>query len=255
MGFPWWQPAHLNGLIPFASSPAGINQNPNLSSFCHETSHGPMQSCAGLLTTLEDQLRCDALPEISCSERVFCKNTKPKTKERKAMKSTVISCFLVLMLLTAVAFSKSDEDTSKTEAQKSFEKIKLLAGSWQSDDPKLPLTIEYRVTSNGSAVLSEMFDEHDHMITMIHLNDGRLMATHYCAAGNQPRMEAKTSADGKTVEFNFIDGTNLNSSLEGHMHRLVITLADAGHHTEDLIFQTKDGKHEKIVHVSMHRTN
>jgi hypothetical protein len=169
------------------------------------------------------------------------------------MKSTIISFSLILMLLTAVAFPKSDDDAPKPEAQKSFEKLKLLAGAWESDNPKLPLTIHYRVTANGSALLSEMLDERDHMITMFHLDDGRLMMTHYCTAGNQPRMRGKTSADGKTVEFDFIDGTNLNSTKDGYMHRLIISMVDGSHHSEDLIFLSKDGKHEKVVHVDMHR--
>lgn len=170
------------------------------------------------------------------------------------MKSTVVSFFLILTLLTGSAFAKSDDDTAKSEAQKSFEKLKLLAGSWDSDNPKLRLTVKFRVTSNGSALLSEMLDERDHMITMFHLDDGRLMATHYCAAGNQPRMLGKTSADGNTVEFDFLDATNLNSTQDGHMHRLIITMIDSSHHSEDLIFQSKDGKHEKVVHVDMHRS-
>ena len=41
-------------------------------------------------------------------------------------------------------------------------------------------------------------DGHDDMISMLHLDADRLLMTHYCGAGNQPRMQAEASSDGKT---------------------------------------------------------
>jgi hypothetical protein len=75
---------------------------------------------------------------------------------------------------------------------------------------------------------------------MFHMDNDRVMATHYCMAGNQPRMVASGSPDGKTITFNFVDGTNIASPKAGHMNHLVITIADADHHTEDWTF-VKDG--------------
>jgi hypothetical protein len=56
--------------------------------------------------------------------------------------------------------------------------------------------------------------------------------THY-GADDQPRMQATTSADGKTITFNFLDATNLASPADAHMHRVVIAWLDANHHTEE----------------------
>jgi hypothetical protein len=169
------------------------------------------------------------------------------------MKSACITLVIFVIAMTASSVFGADTTSPKPEADKTFEQLKILGGSWESDDPKNPLTVKFRLTSNGSALLSEMFGERDNMITMFHLDDGRLMATHYCAAGNQPRMIGKLLPDGKSVEFDFIDGTNLNST-NGYMHGLVIGMIDDTHHSEDLIFQTKDGKHQKVVHFNMHRT-
>jgi len=33
--------------------------------------------------------------------------------------------------------------------------------------------------------------EHESMVTMYHLDKGRVMMTHYCSAQNQPRMQAR----------------------------------------------------------------
>jgi hypothetical protein len=79
-------------------------------------------------------------------------------------------------------------------------------------------------------------------ITMFHLDGERLVLTHYCDAGNQPRMVATTSPDGKTITFNFLDATNLLSSQMGYMQRVVFSLIDADHHTEMWEFATADGK-------------
>ena len=64
------------------------------------------------------------------------------------------------------------------------------------------------------------------------------MLTHYCDAGNRPRMVARTSPDGKTVEFDFLDVAG--GTEHGHMHHAVFTVIDADHHTEDWTFMTKD---------------
>ena len=70
--------------------------------------------------------------------------------------------------------------------------------------------------------------------------------THYCGAGNQPRMKATASPDGKTITFEFLDATNLASPQAGHMHRVVFTMIDANHHTEEWTF-LDNGKEVKEV--------
>ena len=61
----------------------------------------------------------------------------------------------------------------------------------------------------GSAVMGAGFDAHanETMITMIHMDGGRLMLTHYCVAKNQPRMVASCiSKDGSQITFECLDG-------------------------------------------------
>src|SRR5947209_1905653 len=130
------------------------------------------------------------------------------------------------------ASAKPDTSAAQSDAQRLFDKLKTLLGSWDSDNPKRPFQVKFRLSSNGTAIVSDMDAAPDNMVTIYHLDDGRLMMTHYCAAGNQPRMVGKISPDGKTLEFDFLDATNLNSTPDGHMHREVITVADADHHSE-----------------------
>jgi hypothetical protein len=141
------------------------------------------------------------------------------------------------MSISTVTFAQSD-------AQKSFDKLKILAGTWEGTLEGQPVQVSLRVTSMGNALLHEMkvTGRPDDPITMFHLDGERLVLTHYCDAGNQPHMVATISPDGKTITFDFLQATNLLSSQMGHMQRAVFTFIDADHHTEKWDFAMADGK-------------
>ncbi len=143
----------------------------------------------------------------------------------------------ILLLATASA------GLAQTAAQKSFDQLKSLTGAWEGKNVQgMPVQVSFRDTAGGSALMSEIHGHGpENMISMFHLDGpNRLMMTHYCGAGNQPRMVASASADGKTFTFDFVDGTNIPSAESGHMQRLVITMLDANHHTEDWTFKDHD---------------
>ena len=124
--------------------------------------------------------------------------------------------------------------------KESFEALKGLEGAWRGKDTLgHQAEIRFRVTSDGTALFSELVEPNhqtpsleDDMITMIHLDGDRLLLTHYCGAGNQPRMKGIASPDGKTITFDFVDATNLPSSRTGHMRQVVIKFISPDHHTE-----------------------
>jgi hypothetical protein len=154
--------------------------------------------------------------------------------ERKEAMTQPIRVAIALTILLAATMAVAQSD-----AQKSFNHLKTLTGSWEgkASDGK-SVQVSFRDTAGGSALMSEI---HGHgpedMISMFHL-DGpdRLLITHYCGAGNQPRMQATTSPDGKTITFTFVDATNLSGPEDGHMQQLVIAMLDVNHHTEDWTF-------------------
>jgi hypothetical protein len=148
---------------------------------------------------------------------------------------------LALLVIFAAASA-----VAQSEAQRSFDQLKSLAGIWEGKNSMgEPLQVSFRVTSNGSAVMSEIVGHGENMISMIHLDGpNRLLLTHYCASGNQPRMQARTSPDGKTINFDFLDATNLATPDAGHMRSVVIAVVDPNHHTEEWTF-TDHGKEMK----------
>ena len=189
------------------------------------------------------------------------------------MKSLRIMLSVVLLSLSTVAFAQSGvqkTDTQKSDAQKSFDQLKTLAGSWQASittDPPLHEMgngavglVSLRVTSRGNALVHEMTDpskpddptRYDHPVTMFYLDNDRLLLTHYCDAGNRPRMTARTSPDGRTVEFDFLDVAG--STQYGHMHHAVFTIIDANHHTEDWIYMMPGDK-PMHAHFELQRKN
>ena len=127
---------------------------------------------------------------------------------------------------------------AQSNTQKTFDSLKALAGNWEGKNNQgQTLRVSFRETAGGSALLSEIHGQGpENMISMIHLDGDRLLMTHYCGAGNQPRMKATLAPDGKSVIFDFIDATNLSSPDAGHMHHVVFAMPDADHHTEEWTF-------------------
>jgi hypothetical protein len=166
-----------------------------------------------------------------------------------------IAFSLLLVLMAAAAFAQTD-------SQKSFDQLKTLAGTWkgpatatpaQPDWDDKPIYVSFRVTSRGNALVHEIKQpgtpddpSKDDPITLLYVDDGRLTLTHYCDAGNRPRMVAEASPDGKTIEFEFADVAG--STQFGHMHHAVFTIIDANHHTEDWTYMLPG---DKMVHAHM----
>jgi hypothetical protein len=123
----------------------------------------------------------------------------------------------------------------------SFDKLKSLAGEWEGsfieDGQKFAATTSFRVVSDGSALMDVLGAGTPHeMVTMFHMDGNDLLATHYCAAHNQPRFRLASSADPNVLAFEFKDATNLASLAVPHMVGVKLTLLDANHHLEDWTF-------------------
>ena len=154
-------------------------------------------------------------------------------------------------ILIAVLTLAAASAVAQTDAQKAFSNIKSLPGTWEGDTRMGPVQVTFKTTAGGSAVMSEILGKED-MITMFNLDGpGRLLMTHYCAAGNEPRMEASISPDGKVITFNFVDATNLAAPDTGHMQKMVLTLVDDNHHTEEWTFVDHGKEHKEMF--DLHR--
>jgi hypothetical protein len=176
-----------------------------------------------------------------------------------------------MLLLATMALAQHEMQTSATQsaqpdAQKSFMELKSLAGAWKGSvtiDPPQPdmnggaIAVSLRVTSRGNALVHEMQEagtpldaaKYDHPVTMFYVDNDQLSLVHYCDAGNRPRMVARTSPDGKTLEFDFVDVSG--STQRGHMQHAVFTIVDANHHIEEWTYLMPG---DKPMHARMDLT-
>jgi hypothetical protein len=115
-----------------------------------------------------------------------------------------------------------------------FEKLRSLAGTWVGlagfGQPTDSTVVTYRVTGGGNVVMEILFEGTPHeMVTMYHRDGDDLLLTHYCGAGNQPRMKAEKGDDPSVIRFDFTGASNLASPNDMHMHSAVIRFVDADH--------------------------
>jgi hypothetical protein len=150
------------------------------------------------------------------------------------MKRTALAVSVFTLLAAMAAFAQSS-------GQKSFDTMKSITGNWEGKDSQGgAVAVSNRVTAGGSAVVSElkttMHGKAEDMISMINMDGDRVLLTHYCSAGNQPRMQAAISPDGKSITFTFVDATNLSSPDAPHMKSVTFNFIDENHHTEEWHF-------------------
>ena len=120
-----------------------------------------------------------------------------------------------------------------------------LAGSWRpADNPASRLRVHFSLTAGGT-VLVESWEKEGlpHSLTLYHRDGTRLIATHYCPQGNQPRLTAaRTSTvrpgEAWSMQFLFRDATDLGGD-EAHLHRL--RLAQVG---ADRLSRAESYRHE-----------
>jgi len=140
-----------------------------------------------------------------------------------------LSSLVLALVCTTLNAAEKDSPISSAEA---FKRIKAMAGEWKGtagpDGKGDGAVVSYRVASAGSIVVETFFPNTKHeMMSVYHLDGNNLLMTHYCAAGNQPRMKLSRKSTADHLVFDFDGGTNFKPKKDGHMHSLRLTFADA----------------------------
>lgn len=151
------------------------------------------------------------------------------------MKITIRVVIAALSAFMSIApASSSEEDypgggmlqvANERAFKEAFARLKRLEGTW--DEAEYGRVIEYRLTGKGSALIEEFVGDPP-MTSVYHLDGNELRLTHYCNAGNQPRMKG-ASYDGDNLKFNFLDVTNLSAPDAYHTRTLDIEFHDDDH--------------------------
>jgi hypothetical protein len=144
------------------------------------------------------------------------------------MRHTAMIC-LVLAFGAGVARGET-KGAAVADGKAALQSLKALAGEWQGhhtteDGP--PVAVRYEVGSGGSIVKETIFPGTEHeMLSVYHVVGGDLVATHYCAMGNQPRFKLNRAAStGGELVFDFDGGTNFDPAKDPHVHSGRISIA------------------------------
>jgi hypothetical protein len=152
--------------------------------------------------------------------------------------------FLIIFAAAAAAFAQEKNVASQSDAQKAFEKLKTLSGSWQGAIMGIPIDFTIRAASSGTTILhvanTTKGPTPDHEVTIFYVDGERLLATHYCDADNRVSLEGKMSADGKSIEFTFVNV--VGSTKGGMVKRMKLTMVDANKHVVEFTFVMPNGK-------------
>lgn len=138
--------------------------------------------------------------------------------------------FLFFLMLAAFAAQGSSDTV--------FETFKGFEGRWEirSGQKTLPIEMTYQVGSKGSIVTEQFGKE----LSVFYRDGPSLLMTHFCNAGNQPRLRLSQNTRPGVFEFQMFDITNLQSANADHVERVVYRIIDDK--TIDLEIVWKNGK-------------
>ena len=162
--------------------------------------------------------------------------------------SKLLPPLLICLVIAMGCGTAAAQTAAPSDAQKAFDQMKTLAGSWHGSIMGIPIDVTIRLASSGTAILHEGNTDGgrppNHEITMFYVEGDRLLATHYCDGGNRARFEGKLSPDGKTNEFSFLDVTG--STQGGLVKHMVFTVIDENKHVVEFTFIRPDGKQMEL---------
>ena len=162
------------------------------------------------------------------------------------MRSIFLKRLAIIVVMACVAMSAHAAENAKSNGyDEAFEQLKALVGEWDIKDS--PSRVTSHLTGNGTTLVEE-FRGRRGMASVYHMDNGNLMLTHYCSAGNQPRMRAVAydPAEG-SVKFDFIDVTNLSGPSAYHTRELEILFQDKDHIQLRFIGQ-EEGEEIAVAH-------
>lgn len=87
--------------------------------------------------------------------------------------------------------------------------------------------------------------------TVFHRDGERILTTHDCAQGNQPRLSLRAASSPDVLLFDFLDATNLRSAADSHLVRLTLHRRDANHLVREEVYAT--GGREEIGTLVLER--
>jgi len=147
---------------------------------------------------------------------------------------TTILLFVPAMLVMVTAMSGQAAPPGTSESAAAFKRLAALVGEWKGLQGDTEINLTYTLTADGSALMEQFRAAKDAMVTMFTVDGDHLIATHYCAAGNQPQMVTPTITEAlaKSLTFSLSHVTGMKTQGDWHNTGLTVTLEDTQHLTQ-----------------------
>lgn len=122
------------------------------------------------------------------------------------------------------------EPTLDRPAATAFAELTSLVGSWEGRASNGRTSrVAYRISA-GDSVLVETWTQSNgrEALTIYHVDDGELMATHDCPKGNRVLLRWTGAPSSEGHDFEFVHGANLGAAARSHQREFRIDLAPDG---------------------------
>lgn len=134
-------------------------------------------------------------------------------------------------IILALALSVPLAVAANAPAATPWQTLSELQGSWRLTNPRTDgeraFRISFRPISRGSALVETFGNPAKNITETIYHRDGeKIMLTHYCAQGNQPRLVLASSNAPGTLAFRFFDVTNLTNKTDSHLVKIDFNILD-----------------------------
>lgn len=158
-----------------------------------------------------------------------------------------LSVLLLGMSLSHSALAKKN----KSDATTPFDTLKTLEGTWKAqvemNGKKEDARLVYKVTSGGNALEETIFAGSPKEMVSIYFKDNdRVLMTHYCMMGNQPRLKVTEVVRNK-IKFEQLDATGMKTPQDSHMGGLTVTFKDKDHFQQEWVHFNADGSEDSSV--------
>jgi hypothetical protein len=158
------------------------------------------------------------------------------------------------VLVPASAIPQQARPEEKTKSAAVFKQLSALVGEWEGKQDSVSITVTYTLSGDGSALMEYMKPGDSAtgaMITMFTVDGDHLIATHYCAAGNQPQMMSGipgTLEEG--VTFSLVRVTGMKTPDDFHNTGLTFILDDKEHITQRWVYLYKGKTGTNVLHYA-----
>jgi len=133
------------------------------------------------------------------------------------------------LFLFSIALCLSHTLVFANDVTNDFKQLLSLEGKWEgtlerTDGTSDPFELNYRITSNGSALLEESDTGGVEMLTIFNAQNDEVLSTHYCGLQNKPISVLKSNTNGEFVFITDAQRSGLSIEKEAFVSSWKISL-------------------------------